>query len=540
MNQHLTLLATWLLAVPAYGQTPSADLVLFNGRIITSDPSRPTAQALAIQNDRILAVGSTQEIEPLATPRTRRMDLRGRTVIPGFNDAHYHFSPPAPGHRLKFEAMDPSRADLVTSLARAVATAPAGEWIFGAVGPLVVLDATVDRAALDALSSAHPVLLQAFYGHGYIANSLALSRLGISDEQADPAGGYFERTGTSRRINGRFWEYAQWTPARWLANQASQESALAALRTMNAEAVRFGITSLQIFSTLRIDRFTELLRKADLDIRVRAIPFALTSGARRDVTEIGALATLPASGSKLTIGGIKWVLDGTPFERGAALREDYSDRSGWRGMLNFPRHEIDSMIGESIDADQQLLVHAVGDKTIDEVLAAMERRKIPAGTWPAKRLRIEHGDGLEGDLLARARKLGIVVVQNPTHFADAELFARRWGTNKQLLRSLLEAGVHVAIGSDGAMNPFANIMFAVTHPANPREALSRAQALQAYTLGAAFAEFSEQYKGSISAGKLADIAVLSQDPLAAPISVLPSLHSVLTIVGGRIVHEEAW
>ena len=90
------------------------------------------------------------------------------------------------------------------------------------------------------------------------------------------------------------------------------------------------------------------------------------------------------------------------------------------------------------------------------------------------------------------------------------------------------------------MNPFANIMFAVTHPANPREALSRAQALQAYTLGAAFAEFSEQYKGSISAGKLADIAVLSQDPLAAPVSVLPSLHSVLTIVGGRIVHEEAW
>jgi predicted amidohydrolase YtcJ len=542
MKQRFVLLAIWLLiaCACAHSQTPSADVVLLNGRIITSDPLRPTAQALAIRQDRILAVGSTQEIERLATPPTRKIDLKGRTVIPGFNDAHYHFSPQAPGHRLKFEAMDPSRADMATALARTVASAPAGEWIFGAVGPSVVLDTTIDRAALDALSPQHPVLLQAYYGHGYIANSLALSHLKISDEQADPAGGHFERIGTSRRINGRFWEYAQWTPARWLANQASEEGALAALRAMNADAVRFGITSMQVFSTLRIDRFAELLRKADLDIRVRAIPFALTSATGRDVTEIGALASLPASGSKLTFSGVKWVLDGTPFERGAALRKDYSDRSGWRGAMNFPRHEIDAMIGETIGANQQLLVHAVGDKTIEEVLAAMERSKIPAESWPAKRLRIEHGDGLESDLVARARTLGIVVVQNPTHFADAELFARRWGTGRQPLRSLLEAGVHVAIGSDGAMNPFLNIMFAVTHPANPREALSRAQALQAYTLGAAFAEFSEQQKGSISVGKLADIAVLSQDPLAAPIAALPSLHSVLTIVGGRVVHEIAW
>lgn len=538
--QRLLLFATWLLAVCAYGQTPPADLVLLNGRIITSDPLRPTAEALAIRQDRILAVGSSQEIERLATPSTRKVDLQGRTVIPGFNDAHYHFSPAAPGRRLEFESMDPSRADVATALARTVASAPAGEWIFGAVGPSVVLDATIDRAALDALSPRHPVLLGAYYGHGYIANSLALSRLGISEEQANPAGGHFERIGTSRRINGRFWEYAQWTPARWLASQASDESALAALRGMNAAAVRFGITSMQVFSTLPIDRFAELLRKADLDIRVRAIPFALTSATGRDVTEIGALATLPASGARLTFGGIKWVLDGTPLERGAALRKDYADRSGWRGAMNFPRHEIDAMIREATGANQQLLVHAVGDQTIEEVLAAMERSKIPVTTWPAKRLRIEHGDGFESDLVARARTLGVVVVQNPTHFADPELFARRWGTSKQPLRSLLEAGVHVALGSDGALNPFLNIMFAVTHPTNPREALTRAQALQAYTSGAAFAEFSEQQKGSISVGKLADIAVLSQDPLAAPIATLPSLHSVLTIVGGRIVHEEKW
>jgi predicted amidohydrolase YtcJ len=434
--------------------------------------------------------------------------------------------------------MDPSRADLTAALEHAVASAPAGGWIFAAVGPSIVLDEAIDRATLDELSAKHPVLLQAYYGHGYVANSLALKRLGIADDQPDPAGGRFERGGDSRRLNGRFWEYAQWTPARQIANQASEESALAALRAMNAEAVRFGVTSMQVFSTLRVDRFAELLRKANLDIRVRAIPFSLTSAAGRDLTEIESLAGLSVTGSNVTVGGIKWVLDGTPFERGAALRTDYLDRRGWRGAVNFPKPEIDRMIAEAIGANQQLLVHAVGDQAIAEVFDAMERSRIPDDAWRTKRFRIEHGDGLTADLALRARRLGVVVVQNPTHFADADVFARRWGTNRQPLLSLIKDGIPVAIGSDGAMNPFLNIMFATTHPANPREALDRKQAIQAYTLGAAFAEFSEQHKGSVSPGKLADLAVLSQDPLSVPTATLPSLHSVLTIVGGRIVHEQ--
>src|SRR5688500_15541185 len=134
MKQRFVLRAIWLLVAcaSAHSQTPSADVVLLNGRIITSDPLRPTSQALAIRQDRILAVGSTQELDRLATPLTRKLDLQGRVAIPGFNDAHYHFYPQAPAHRLKFEAMHPSRADITTALAPTVASAPAGEWIFGA------------------------------------------------------------------------------------------------------------------------------------------------------------------------------------------------------------------------------------------------------------------------------------------------------------------------------------------------------------------------------------------------------------------------
>jgi hypothetical protein len=157
--------------------------------------------------------------------------------------------------------------------------------------------------------------------------------------------------------------------------------------------------------------------------------------------------------------------------------------------------------------------------------------------WPAKRVRLEHGDGVIADLVPRARKLGVIVVQNPSHFADAELFHQRWGTDMQRLRSLLDAGIPLALGSDGPMNPFLNILFATTHPAAPTEAITREQAVAAYTYGSAFAEFAEHDKGTLAVGKLADLVVLSQDIFAVPVPELPKTHSVLTLVGGKVVYD---
>jgi predicted amidohydrolase YtcJ len=142
-----------------------------------------------------------------------------------------------------------------------------------------------------------------------------------------------------------------------------------------------------------------------------------------------------------------------------------------------------------------------------------------------------------GDLIPRARKLGVIVVQNPTHFSEPELFHRLWGTDRMPLRSLIEAGIPVAFGSDGPMNPFLNIMFAAIDPYNPNEAITRAQAVRAYTYGSAFAEFAEDEKGTITPGKLADLVVLSQNIFAAPLPDLPKTSSVLTIVSGKIVYD---
>jgi predicted amidohydrolase YtcJ len=534
MKKILLSLCSWgLMSTAALGQQPPADMVLLNGQLFTSDAARPTAQALAIRGELIVAVGTTAEISRLAGPKTRRIDLQGRTVTPGFNDAHNHFSPKPAGVSLAFKTMEPTWEETAQALRAAVQQAPAGTWVFGTVGATVVLNEQVNRATLDELAPRHPVLLRAYYGHGYVANSLGLLKLNIQEQQPDPLGGYFEHT-SSGQLNGRFWEYAQWHPSRTLTTQVPDSTVIRELRQMSAEAVRFGITSVQLFSFMPLTRFVRLLGQAKLPIRVRAIPFSPTTPQQRDLSEVRQLPAAP--NAKVKVSGIKWVLDGTPYERGAALRQPYHDRPDWRGKLNFSETEVARMVQESLDLNQQLLVHCAGDRSAEVVLQALERNG-PATSWPARRMRIEHGDGVVADLLPRAKALGVVVVQNPAHFGEPALFRQRWGTGLQPMRSLLTAGVPLALGSDGPMNPFLNIMLASLAPSNPPEALTREQAVQAYTHGSAFAEFAEKEKGRLTVGQLADVVVLSQDIFRVPPPALPATTSLLTIIGGQVVYD---
>jgi predicted amidohydrolase YtcJ len=525
-----------LLSLPASGQQTPADLILLNGKVFTADSAKPSVEAVAIRGERIMAVGTSAEIEKLAGAKTRRIDLRGRVVTPGFNDAHIHFGADLQGFNLQFKTMEPSWEETSAALEAAARQAPEGTWIFGFVGANVVLNEQVTRFALDLVAPNHPVFLRSFYGHGYIVNSKAMPLLQIAEEEPDPAGGHFERALGSKKINGRLWEYAEWRLNRILSEMVSDEEAVRQLRQMADVAVRYGVTSLQMFSTVSIERFARLLVKANLPVRVHARPFALTSPKGRDLNEFRQLTKLRFPNPMVSASGMKWVLDGTPYEHGAALRRPYNDKPDQRGKLNFPESEIALIVKESLDFKQPLLAHCAGDKCAETVFNALESygEKVD---WKLKRVRIEHGDGVTNDLIPRARKLGVVVVQNPTHFSERELFQRRWGTEMQPLRSLIEGGITVALGSDGPMNPFLNIMFATIHPSNPKEAVTREQAVKAYTYGSAFAEFAENEKGTIATGKLADLVVLSQDIFAAPVPELPKTNSVLTIVGGKIIYD---
>ena len=513
----------------------SDDLILTGGKVFTAVRGAPFAAAIAVKDGRITAVGTTREVQSHAGVDALRIDLGGRVVVPGFDDAHVHFAPDSAGTKLEFDSLEPSWDDVQAALTKAVAATRPGTLIVGQVGRRVVLDESVTRDALDRLAPNHAVLLNAFYGHGLVLNSRAMILLGIADEAVDPMGGYYERSFDSRRLNGRVWEYPQWAIARALTARVSDREATAALQALAKDAIGYGITSLQIFPGMPMERFVSLVRAADLPIRIRAMALPTTTVAGRDRSDVTALAKVAPS-ERLVASGIKWILDGTPIEHGAAMRAPYFDRQDTSGRLNFPEPEIGRMVDDSLIVDQPLLLHCVGDRTADVVLGMLEARSDV--NWREKRLRFEHGDGVGGDLIARAAKLGIVIVQNPSHFAR-ELVGDRFAPDApvQQLRSLLEAGVPIALGSDGPLNPFLNIMLATVHPMRPQEALTREQAVIAYTAGSAYAAFAEKERGTLEVGKVADLTVLSGDLFSMPTEALPTLRSEMTIVGGKVVYE---
>ena len=539
-HSHVRLVPLFLAASCIACGSPRSqppDLVLVGGKVFTADENNPWAEAIAIRGDHILAVGSNDDIEDLVGLDSQRIDLLGRVVVPGINDAHRHFQTlPEEVHRLELTPLAPSWEETRGAIRRAVEELPAGTPIHGVVGVAVMTNPSINRDLLDELAPDHPLTLAAFYGHGEIWNTPAMKEYGIGDDEPDPMGGFFERRPGSQMLNGRVWEYAHWRPRHAMSAGAGDAQIVAEMQALNAVMLELGITSFQILPMMPFERYVRLIGEADPPLRVRAIRFPMTSAAGRSVDEGRGILAPAGLEDRVTVSGVKWIVDGTPLERASPLREPYSDAPGESGRLNFPPTEIAAMLRESIDTEERLLLHVVGDRAVEVVFDAMETMRDV--DWPAQRVRIEHGDGVTGDLIERAARLGVIVVQNPTHFGLAEL-EQRFGPDRLFsrFRSLMDAGVLVAIGSDGPPNPWLDVMLAAIHPRHASEAISVEEAVTAYTLGAAFAEDREEVKGSIAVGKLADLAVLSQDVFTIPVSQIVATRSVLTIVGGEIVHD---
>jgi predicted amidohydrolase YtcJ len=550
----LSCLATAALAQRE--RQPRADLVLLGGKVFTADSARPWAEAVAIRGSRIVAVGSREELRRLATNATRLIELGGRTVLPGFNDAHAHLGAPLPGIAFRTSddpVPDPPLGVVLDSISALVARVPAGTWLRSSIDATILDDPHARRAALDSVAPGHPVWLGANTGHGMIVNSAGLRALDIPDDPPDPVGGFYEREdapypGLGRgRITGLLHEYAGSNAGQRLRSAQPDSILVADMRRYGERALRLGITSVQNV-TMQYDAATTLRvqRMAGLPIRVRVIPMPATGSNGRLTSEWRtAIANESRRGAgrgpRIQISGRKWILDGTGIERLALLKSPYQDRPGWHGAANFSPDTLRAMLYESLIAGEQPILHAIGDSTIAIVLSTMESLA-PDSTWHRLRPRLEHAEWLTSELRERARRKGIIAVENPLHFADPpELIRARFGTERargyQPFGSLLAARIPLAIGSDGPMNPFLNLQFAVTHPANPREALTLEQAVIAYTRTSAYAEHQEHEKGTIARGMLADLIVLSHDIFSMPPERLPETSSVLTIVGGRIVFD---
>ena len=532
----LATLVLSALALVLHAQPASPDVVIVNARVYTGHSIRPWAEALSIRGNRILEVGTSDAIRKQAGPATRVIDAGGKLVIPGINDAHAHVGggpeytplggPPA------FE-QDPSLDEVIERIKAAAAKAPAGGWLVGEIGATVLDDPRATRAVLDPITGDHPVMLTSWHGHGTVLNTAALRLLKVSDEEPDPAGGFFVRATNGRTITGLAHEYADYTIRRRFDLLGARDAQIKTLRAFASEAASFGITSVQIMSTSApVTDASAWISEAKLPMRVRLIDFPMTA--------------MPAwknpsprrTDGLLTVSGTKWIIDGTPIERLMFLRDPYSDSPSLRGRLNFPEEDVRLFLQRSLAAGEQPMFHAVGDAAIDTVLAALEATG--GEKWAPLRPRLEHGDMLEPAHFDRAKRLGIVLVQNPAHFMTAPMLRLRLGertARTEIVKSTIHAGVPFALGSDGPMNPYLNMMFAAINPTNPGEALSVEQAVAAYTRGSAFAEFAEGQKGSLAPGMLADLAMLSQDIFKTPPPELPKTTSLLTIVDGRIVHE---
>ena len=524
------------------------DLILFNGNIITIDQRRPRAQAVAIADGRFLAVGANEKVRALATGRTKKIDLAGATVVPGFIDAHTH---PAVAGRLHLRQVD---CDLrsIEAIQKAVreraGKTPPGQWVLGfkyddtktAEGrPLTLAD-------LDAAAPDHPVFVAHRGGHTGYVNSRALEAAQVAHETPDPAGGRFDRDPGTGEHNGRVSERATEVFDKLIPDTYSRDDYRAGVKLISEMMSRAGITSAHDAYGSHDDlrAYQDANAAGELSVRI----YCLIGHAQIDRMIAAGIRT--GFGNEwVRVGAMKMTCDGSISERTARLSEPYVGRPNDFGIQVMTEEELYEKGRKAHEADWQLGVHANGDVAIDLVLRVCERlqRERPRRD---PRFRLEHCTLINDALVKRMAALGAI----PTPFAayvyyHGEKF-RDYGPErlKQMfaLRSFLDAGIRVAPGSDyppGPFEPMMALQSAVTRTDSKgnvwgaQQRITVEEALRTQTLHGAYASFEENIKGSIERGKLADLVVLGRDPLKEDPGSLISIPIQRTMVGGRWVFE---
>jgi len=539
------------LATSSIAVAHSDRTIYYNGKIFTGNPRNLWAEGVVVDGSLIGAVGTTQQVLALKRKGTILVDLLGQTMVPGFNDAHVHpfdtTSFPRAVHLNSAAEFvpgpGPSLEEIVSLVKQGAATHPPGTWLMASVGSQFIENPAANRFAFQDVSPDHPVLLASWFGHGTYLNTKAMQVIGIGEQEPDPFGGFYERLPGSRVLTGIAHEYAEHLIRRYFASQMTDAEFITLYERFARDAAAMGYTSVQEFSVgLPYRRHLNLVAGSELPIKWRAICFPLVLNESCD--EQLPLQRKPSA--HLTASGIKWIADGTFIERLSLLSQDYADAPGVRGQLNFPADAIQSQLKRSVvgkPIEAQPMFHAVGDATADTIL---DRMSVLADDrdWRVRRPRIEHGTLLRADRYVDARRKGVIVVQNPLHFSLAPIANVRLSPSLLAeidpMKSLLDSGVMLAIGSDAVAapgNPFLDLFFSLVQPTRPSEALTIEQAVIAYTRTSAAAEFQEQRKGTIEPGKAADLVLLSQDIFAVPPVAIPATRAILTIVDGKVVYD---
>ena len=537
----------------------SATLIIINARVHTMDPAKPTAEAIAVHGNRIVAVGSATEIRKLAGPGTEVRDAGGKLVLPGFNDAHVHFL--SGGFQLS--SVDLRDANTPEEFAQRIrsfaAKLPAGRWITGGDWdherwPEVNGKAPLPtKELIDRVTASTPVFVSRLDGHMALANSLALKLAGITNETRDPDGGLIVRDPTTGEPTGVLKDAAMSAVWKVIPDSTIAEK-LAAAKAATEHAARLGVTSVQDVSAgSDVGIYQTLLDRGELKTRIYAV-------APLPAWERLARTGVPAHfGSEmLRIGGLKGFADGSLGSTTAFFYEPYQDAPTTRGLAGdemFPEGAMLERVRQADRAGLQVMIHAIGDRANDQILSLFAQVVRENGARD-RRFRIEHAQHLRRQDIPRFASEKVIASMQPYHAIDDGRWAeKRIGHERAKttygFRSLLDAGATLAFGTDwtvAPLDPMLSIYAAVTrrtldgkNPDGwiPEQKITVEEAVRAYTVGSAYAEFQEGSKGTITAGKLADIVMLSQDLFRIEPREIEKVKVVLTIMDGRIVYQES-
>jgi predicted amidohydrolase YtcJ len=524
------------------------ELILYNGNILTIDAKNPRAQAVAIANQRFLAVGSNDEIRPAATARTRQIDLEGKTVVPGFIDAHTHPGYAGMRHLRWVDCDLRSIAQIQAVIRKRAAKTPPGEWVVGfKYDDTKTSDGRkLTREDLDAAAPRHPVLVEHRGGHTAYVNSLAYERAGITEKTPDPPGGQFDRDPSTHQLTGGLRERATEPFKERIPFTFTRGEHREAVKLISQMMVRTGVTSATDAEGTPEDlrAYQDAYEAGDLSLRVYCL------------IQYQFLDRMIAAGIRtglgdewLRVGPIKLVCDGSISERTARLSQPYVGRPNDYGILVWDEKELYQQARNVHEAGWQIGTHANGDVAVDITLRIYERlqRELPRKD---PRFRLEHCTVVNPSLIARIAKMGAI----PTPFSTYVYYhgekMREYGAERLnwmfAVRSFLDAGIRVTQASDyppGPFEPMMALQSSVTRTDSkgnlwgPRQRVTVEEALRVGTLHGAYASYEEKLKGSIEPRKLADLVVLGRDPTRVDPHSIIDIPIERTMVGGRWMFE---
>lgn len=538
--------------------TQNADLVIINGKVLTIDDKKPSAEAIAVRGDAIIAVGGTREISAMIKKgHTEVIDAKGRLVIPGFNDAHVHFGPLDPDYIELRYITDPSV--ITERVAAQVARSKPGQIIRGGhwVHEMFIDKKWPSKELIDKVSPDNPVLLSRADGHSILVNSYVLRMSRITKETKDPFGGEIQRDPVTGEPTGILKDAAMDliktgnTAITRTAEEEKERTWQGYLLAMK-EAREYGVTSIQNAGEADFEAYEKLMKEGLLTCRID-IGAPLTG----DTTVLNALRKkeeeYPKSGNWIRFGYLKAFADGSIGSSTALMIEPYTDDPANSGLAMWPYEELEKMVVTADRMGFQIGIHAIGDKANNWILNAYEKA-IEVNGKRDSRHRDEHTQTVSLSDIPRFAKLEVIASMQPTHCISDKLFyEKRVGYERcrgtYAWRSLLNTGAKLAFGTDyqvEPLNPMEGLYAAVTRKDRngeegdgwfPEQKLTMEEAIKYYTLSPAYAQFMDDRKGMIKPGFLADIVITDKDLLTIPENEIMTTKVDYTIVGGRIVFE---